>query len=945
MGILNLRQPRNGYDVIINKIHRESLGKTTTKELIPDKLRTKGEPYLKGGKKIYDVLVDMYEHPTRRDKTGDPVDIWVVDKLSEAKDQLAAIKAGRGKGTKFADKIVKHKDHYILKHRDGDHKEIYIRGTEPKAGEVIESWKHYDERKGNSTRQNALDVLRQDADHDFDKSNVYSTAPKDFIKEVASMAGARMTNDPVEYAGLILKNLEISVRDQATLSEWFKDVNNTAALRGRFVKMHQISTYLSNILGEGGTLGTLQINNKRHTIRMKSRKEYVKVVGDISKIVKYFLDNYKDIVDVRTQEGFTPGIDRFVRDILFGKRNISNGEVTSVFEGLFKIETVGAKKDIQKDYLDSSIGGDQLAEILYNRIVGPLNRYLSYNRGELTQADMKGKIRLKDISLGMSDFRDAFLIPKGQSADLIPIGDNIKLDLSPGKKHIYDFIHTITQNPFDIAMTSLSSAYDNALKVKRYAGHNKTDVESLISEGETKTLAGETTQYRSVSNEILQTVKNEGSLARLTIISDRLSSLNGELGKLQANQYSNEYDIGQIAKRVEYYANLKKELELKVASKISLERKDNVFTFKKDRSKGGVKAFGEDWVVWDSGGKNIKQVIRKDNFNEIDVKKGDIIVRGGRKFEFDPPKRQDRLREKWIAYGKPMLEMATGDGRMVAMDRIAYDGTVVPAYIDFSSEYRKITREWMEHRDAETLVTARKALLDTFLNDLTNTYGFNDPLKRRAFIFKLLTPEIDQSTFVVRENRGKHFYDFKFTENEKISKTVYSYLTDVKLGESFSKDNVMTKMEADNLIKELSRKASLAHYGLTDPYASVDIAFTRTPEYLSKVSRRLIDIDRNVLRPSNIVRGKEHEFNSAIGMINQFINGDRLITPFDMARISRKMIGDRGGVSMFTVGESGSSNPVLVRKAGMKGSEPKETVDQYLYNRDKRRTECGKGRL
>ena len=837
MGILNLRQPRNGYDVVINKIHRENLG-------------SKDKP----------------------------------------------------------------------------------------------NWKHYDERKGNSTRQNSLDVLRQDADHDFDKSNVYSTAPKDFIKEVASMAGAKIKNDPVDYADLIIKNLEINVRDQATLSEWFKDVNNTSALRGRFVKMHQIATYLSNILGENGTLGTLQINNKRHAIRMKSRKEYVEVVGDISKVVKYFLDNYKDIVDVRTQEGFTPGIDRFVRDILFGKENKVNGEVVSVFEGLFKFETVGQKKDIQTKVLNDNVGGDQLAEVLYNRIVGPLNRYLSYNRGELTQADIKSKLRLKDISLGMSDFRDAFYIPKGQSADLIPIGE-IKLDLSPGKKRIYDFIHTATQNPFDIAMTSLSSAYDNALKVKRYAGHNKTDVESLISEGETKTLRGEASEYLSVSNEILKTVKNEGSLARLSIVSDRLSSLSGELARLQSNQYSNKYDVDQIAKRVEYYGNLKKELELYIASKISLERNDNVFTFKKGQKRGRVKAFNEDWVVWDSGGKNIKQVIRKDNFNEIDVKKGDIIVRGGRKFEFSPPKRQDRLREKWIAYGKPMLEMATGDGRMVAMDRIEYDGSVVPAYLDFSSEYRKISKEWSVHRDGERLSTERKALLDMFLNDLNNRYGLNDQLKRRAFIFKLLTPEIDQSTFIVRENKGKHFYDFKFTENEKISKTVYGYLTDVKLGESFSRDNVMSKMEANNLIQELSRKASLAHYGLTDPYASVDIAFTRTPEYLSKVSRRLIDIDRNVLRPSNIVRGKEHEFNSAIGMINQFINGDRLITPFDMVRISRKIIGDRGGVSMFTVGESGNSNPVLIRKAGTKGSEPKRTVDQLLYDRKQRQTQCGKGRL
>ena len=83
------------------------------------------------GEKIYDVLVDMYEHPTRRDKTGDLVDIWVVDSLSQAQAQLKAIKAGLGKGKKFEDNIVKYKDHYILKHRDGDHKEIYIKGTEP----------------------------------------------------------------------------------------------------------------------------------------------------------------------------------------------------------------------------------------------------------------------------------------------------------------------------------------------------------------------------------------------------------------------------------------------------------------------------------------------------------------------------------------------------------------------------------------------------------------------------------------------------------------------------------------------------------------------------------------------------------------------------------------------------------------------------------------------
>ena len=833
MGILNTRQPRNAYDVIINKVHRDNIG-------------TEDAPY----------------------------------------------------------------------------------------------WQHYDAREGNSTRQNALDVLRQDADHDFDKSNVYSTAPKDFIKEVATMAGSQITNDPIEYSNLLIKKLQVDMGDQAGIREWFMDVNNTSALRGRFVKLHQIATYLSNSLGEGGTLGTLTINNKQVRIDMKSRKDYVAVVGDISRTVKYFLDNYRDIVDVRTEEGFAPGVDKFIRDVLFGSENVVNGEVVSNFKGLFKFVGEGSRPDINQELLNGSVGGEALSEILYNHIVSPINKYLTYNRGELTEADIKSKLTLKDVSRGWADVKDSFYIGRGRKDKVINL-DAIKLDLTEGKNLLYSFLTTESNNPFEIAMRSLSSAYDSGLKVKRHAGHLTTKVEELIFQGETKTLEpGAVVDFASTSRKILEMVKDEGSLARLAIISDRLESLEGELGRLQANQYSNKYDINTTAKRVEYYTGLKMELELLVGSKIAMEKLENVFRYSKGRKQGTVTAFGEDWVVWDASGKNIKQVIREGETNSLDIASNDMVVRGGKKFEFHPAKRQDRLREKWIAYGKPLLEMVTDDGRMVSMDRLQYDGSVLPAYMDFSSQYGKVGRDWGVHRDGERLAVERKALLNMFLNDIGNRYGLSDPLKRRAFIFRLMTPEIDQNTYVVKESNGKFAYDYKFTENEKISKTVYSYLTDVKEGQSFARDNSMTAMEANSIIQELARKGSLAYYGLTDPYATVNIPFTRTSSYLSKVSKRLVDIDRNVLRPSNVVPGKEHEFNNAISMINQFINGDRLITPFDMARMSRKFIGTRGGVSMFRTGESGNSNPVLVRKAGQKGSVPKQTIDQLFDDIAKRKRFC-----
>jgi hypothetical protein len=810
--------------------------------------------------------------------------------------------------------------------------------------EKVPYWKHYDAREGNSTRQNVVDVLRQDADHDFDTSNTYTTAPLDFIKEVATMAGAQVTNDPLQYAGLILKNLQVGMERQEGIREWFRNVNNTRALRGRFVKLHQIATYLSNALGEGGTLGTISINKKQVSIKMKSRKDYVNVVGNISKTVKYFLDNYKDIVDVRTEAGFTPGIDKFVRDILFGAEKVVRGNKISVFEGLFEFVGAGRNPEINEKLLNGVVGGEVLSETLYNQIISPLNRYLSFNRGELTQADIKSKLTLKDVHRGWSDIRDTFTIKKGSKDKIVGL-DGLNLDLTNGKKLLYDFLTVQSNNPFDMAMASLSSAYDNGIKVKRHGGHLQTNVENLIFKGESKTLElGGMEGLRSTSRQILKMVKDEGSLARLAIISDRLASLQGELARLQANQYSNQYDVDKIAKRVDYYSELKTELELLVASKIAMERLENVFRYSKGKKAGIQTAFGEDWVVWDSQGKNIKQVIREGETNKLDISSSDLVVRGGKKFEFHPPKRQDRMREKWIAYGKPQLEMVTEDGRMVAMDQIQYDGFMIPAYIDFSSQYAEVGREWAVHRDGETLATQRKALLNMFMNDIGNRYGLSDPLKRRAFLFKLMTPELDNSTYIVKESNGKHSYDFKFTENEKISKTVYSYLADIIEGQAFSRDQSMTKIEAKNIILELSRKHALAHYGLTDPYSTVNIPFTRTASYLGKVSKRLVDIDKNILRPTNVVQGQEHEFNSAISMINQFINGDRIITPFDMARISRKIVGTRGGVDMFRIGESGNSNPVLVRKTGVRGSEPKQTIDQLFDDMAKRKRLCGSGR-
>ena len=913
---------KKGFTVIVEGMELKKDG--TFIDIIKGKLPKLLAEQKKGNKEVYEAIENDIKELRTFWETEGATNEKMLDRLASLVDETGALRDNMWMGVMNTRQPRNAFDVIVNKvHRENI-------GTEENP-----IWNHYDEREGNSTRQNSVDVLRQDADHDFDKSNVYSTAPPDFIKEVATMAGARIINDPVEYSESLIKKVQLDMGDQAGMRDWFKDVNNTSALRGRFVKLHQISTYLMNALDEGGVLGKMIINNKQVLIKMKSRREYIDVVGNISKTVKYFLDNYRDIIDVRTEKGFSPGIDNFIRDILFGKEKIVNGEPITQFEGLF--EFVG--EGVNQKRLDGKVGGDLVAETLYREIVSPLNKYLTYNRGELTDADIKSKMTLKDVFTGWSGVKNAYWTGRTQRDKILDI-EGYKIDLTTGKNRLYKFITNESNNPFEISMRSLSSSYDAALQVKRHGASRETAIETLIFQGESQSLPQDPTNIRSVSDKIFKMVKDEGTLAQLAMVSDRLSSLEGELARLKASQYSNPYDIEKAANSVEYYTNLKIELELLAGSKISAQRLENVFRFSQGRAEGKQTAYGEDWVVWDSRGKNIQQVIREGETNQKAISPSDIIVRGGKKFDLSPAKRQDRLREKWVAYGKPLLEMVSGGGKVVSMNKLQYDGSVIPAYLNFTGQYGKVGREWGVHRDGVQLANDRKTLLHLFLNDIGNRYGLNDPLKRRSFIFKLMTPEIDQNTYVVRQSNGKFAYDYKFTENEKISKTIYSYLTDVRERQSFSKDNVMTSEEANNIILELSRKHALVYYGLTDPYTNVDIASTRTASYLSNMSKRLVDIDKNILRPDNLVKGKEHEFNNAMSMINQFINGDRLITPFDMARISRKIIGARGGANMFTIGESSNSNPILVRKHGKKGTELKKTIDQLFSEKKERERRC-----
>ena len=80
-------------------------------------------------RKIYDVKVDMYEHPKQLGKDNKPVDIWMVDNMKEAEAQLEAIRKGLGKGKNFTGFKKISKNYWILEHTKGDNKHVLIKGS------------------------------------------------------------------------------------------------------------------------------------------------------------------------------------------------------------------------------------------------------------------------------------------------------------------------------------------------------------------------------------------------------------------------------------------------------------------------------------------------------------------------------------------------------------------------------------------------------------------------------------------------------------------------------------------------------------------------------------------------------------------------------------------------------------------------------------------------
>ena len=765
---------------------------------------------------------------------------------------------------------------------------------------------------GNKSEQNFTDVIdTQDADHDYDKSNSYLSAPGSFVRDVARKSGYNLKQDSYSFAEQFFAELNTRLDNSSSMAKQLSVYNNSAALRGRVVKLHNIASTIRAAFKNEPVLGKFTIDNRSYDIRLKSEAEYFNTVDNIGNWAKIFIDNYKNPVDIMN-------IQPIIEAILFGKEAI-RPDGTKHYEGMFELVNMHNSTDrikvIDGNYAD-------VKRVLYQKLVKPVSNYLRFNRG-MTESQAGGSaksLRLKDIANGFEtlqkDLDNPYIYDQTWKAQIG--NDRVNLNLRSGMQRLSDHIiggwgETVhagaSQNPFDIAMRTLTSVYLKSLRGKNRM-KDVSEVEDLMNKAEAGVLLaregkehGKDYDFNrvSITDALWKYIKKDYDYIEMNKLAYRIQSLKKDKSFLENNRYKDNTEIKELNDRILELEAIKSDIELKLGGEYeyeALKAGGLKATFKVGNVPAKEYRATGDLVFWDSKG-NIMLTLQKGEVNHIDIKKDWVAISNPKRFEFVTPKVQKILDAKLVAFGSLPMESNPQNKDITYLDRRDRDRTVVRIVADTEVAIRREKEHLRKGKiNPEEFSTRKKALINQALNHET----INTPILRKAVLWEFLKPKIDNSKVSYFEDAdGRHINNVYMYENNA-SKSAWQLLIDIVNQESFTFNNNISKVEALNLSKEITQRQSLALLGLKNPHLDVKLDYDFGPFNKAKNRDLYIELNRKELegeiatgreRVYDLKNGEEIRVSSrekerALTQLNDFMAGERLLTPADVFRLEQK---------------------------------------------------------
>jgi hypothetical protein len=401
---------------------------------------------------------------------------------------------------------------------------------------------------------------------------------------------------------------------------------------------------------------------------------------------------------------------------------------------------------------------------------------------------------------------------------------------------------------------------------------------------------------------------------------------------LKMNKFSDPEELKTIDSKMVELEAIKSDIELRLGGQYEYDNKTAV-TVTVGRQEIGKYQASKDMVFWDKDG-NMKGVIEAKQTNRFDIYPTDVAVIDGKRFELVNPQVQKQMTAKHLAFGSLPMESTGNTSDISFLGTKRFNRVILPIYVQADVEIKMLNKSFKKGKYTPTEYSVmRKAILSKYLNHDSIT----SPLERKALIWLFLKPEINRRKIAYHKTvNGEHVNSELLYENPK-SKPMWSLLLDIHNGDTFIKGNNISKAEAKALLSEITQRQTLASLGVSSPHLEVAIDYKfggfngrRNRDLYAELNRE--ELNKRISRMNNPEDGER-----ALGILNDFMNRERLLTPADAYRLEQLF--DISDGLIFKHNATDSSIPVEPKRAyGQPAKEsPIDFIDRIYYERRKAR--------
>ena len=763
-----------------------------------------------------------------------------------------------------------------------------------------------DKRSGNISRMNHVDAISpQDADFDMDKSFAYTAAHGNFWMEAGRLAGYDLTRGnkitiAEDFATMFESAIPEMIRSTDITPE--EAIAQGNMHRGMFVKMHQTATYLANIFREDADV--MHFDGRRlgigkgeiFTVRLKDQASYISTVDNIAKWSSRYIDLYKNAL---AQKEIDKARD-IQYNILFGK------------DGIFEIVN-RREGGIANEFDLASNSASEVREAIIKRLVLPVNRYLSLNRGVTTDSfGSERKARL-------SNYSDAYLrllnsIDSERSYAGVKSWED-SMDMRPGLRAAQSYFAN-SKAPFDISMKSMHQIYDQIYSIKAGERGPKAldpvnDILSYIEEG----FMGDAMEWGSLKSAERQVKLNETyRLALADFVKDQqkaliLSDMAGKLKSLElqiedaerfgkTEQLLDRKSYQDLIARRNRLVEAKTLLESALTTQwgdpleIGMEKKWNPGYKEKKFINKGFKPM----VIVDGFTKQVKEVVLPGKSNFEKIGKRDIIIENGRHFEITDPLEQQGLRMIWERFGGlPGYTNENGRRHVISME--LNEGIIMPAVnriYALTAEARDNLINQNRHSQAE-MARERLAIITEELSrnsDIVNAPSAEAAdLYRWGIISRLLSPRTDNTAISLRKLVGSQgrraVLDLKFIES-KFAEPVYSLLTAIENGSYLSRG--MDRATAKEFLDNINAQKKIGALASMNKFIDLDMLETRFFTEPADIQQGYLSsgmhLDKSIFKQ---LENRNQNIRRAAEIMVDYARGNRLLDGVTLYKASREL--------------------------------------------------------